>query len=80
MQHQAEISRTRLAERVGSTCEILVDAVDEEGTGIGRTYAEAPEIDGVVRIADAFELEPGDLLTAEITDADDHDLFVEPPL
>ncbi|MEZ5826444.1 MAG: 30S ribosomal protein S12 methylthiotransferase RimO [Geminicoccaceae bacterium] len=79
MELQRRISREKLAERVGTTTDIVIDEVHEDGTAVGRTWAEAPEIDGVVRIEDAGELVPGDLLTAEITGCDDYDLFVSPP-
>ena len=47
---QAEISRAKLRARVGQTLEVLVDAATAQG-GMGRSYADAPEIDGVVHIA-----------------------------
>ena len=79
MERQREISARKLRAKVGEIHEIVVDEVLEDGTARGRTFAEAPEIDGVVHIADARELEPGDVLTAEIVDSDEHDLFVTPP-
>ena len=79
MELQRRISGEKLAARVGTTTDIIVDEVMEDGNAVGRTWAEAPEIDGVVHIEDAAELAPGDLLTAEITGSDDYDLFVGPP-
>ena len=80
MELQRDISRDKLASRVGTTTDIVIDSVGEDGVAIGRSWAEAPEIDGVIHVEDADELEPGDLLTAEITGSDDYDLHVGPPL
>lgn len=73
---QEDISAARLAEKVGSVMTVLVDDVDEEGVRIARSYADAPEIDGLVFVAGS-EAEPGDFIEVEITDADTHDLFAE---
>jgi len=67
------ISRSRLAAKVGSQQRVLVDAVDENGA-IARSRADAPDIDGVVRIAKPGKLKSGDWADVEITDADDYDL------
>ncbi len=50
-----------------------MDAVGDEGA-IARSPADAPEIDGVVRILDAGSLAAGDWADVEITSADDYDL------
>ncbi len=72
---QAEISAARLAARVGRTLTVLVDEIDEEGTAICRSYADAPEIDGLVFIEDADDLNVGDFVQVEIVDATEHDLW-----
>ena len=74
---QAEISAARLAARVGRTLTVLVDEIDEEGTAICRSYADAPEIDGLVFIEDADDLSVGDFVQVEIVDASEHDLWGE---
>lgn len=74
---QAEISRAKLAERIGQRLIVLVDEVGEDEV-IARSYADAPEIDGEVIIAGAWELDPGDFIEVEITDAGDHDLWAQP--
>ncbi len=74
---QAEISRAKLAERIGQRLIVLVDEVGEDEV-IARSYADAPEIDGEVIIAGAWELDPGDFVEVEITDAGDHDLWAQP--
>jgi ribosomal protein S12 methylthiotransferase len=60
---------------VGREVEVLVDAT-EGGDAIGRTHREAPEIDGTVRVADAFA-RPGALITARVVDAIGPDLVGE---
>jgi ribosomal protein S12 methylthiotransferase len=73
MERAAAISAARLAQRVGTRTRVLVDAVSEEGA-IARSEADAPEIDGVVRIAGAGKLRPGDWADVEITGSDTYDL------
>ena len=73
MQLAAEISEARLAARVGSRMRVLVDGI-EKNTAIARSEADAPEIDGVVRIRNAKSLQPGDWADVEITAADAYDL------
>jgi len=73
MQVQASISRERLKRKVGRTLEMLVDEV--RGTAaIGRSAADAPEIDGVVHVKGARGAKPGDRLRVKITAAGEHDL------
>lgn len=75
MAHQQAISQTRLQQRIGQTIEVLIDEIDEEGA-IGRSPGDAPEIDGNVYLED-FDLKPGDLIKAQITDATEYDLWAE---
>ena len=70
---QAAISREKLARKVGKRIEVLVDAV-ESGVAIGRSHADAPEIDGVVRVKNAKGARPGAFLSAIVTGSSDHDL------
>jgi ribosomal protein S12 methylthiotransferase len=77
MQVQEDISADKLAERIDSVIEVLVDEVDEEGT-IARSKADAPEIDGLVYVDGFFAAEPGDFLKVRVVDADHHDLYAEP--
>jgi len=77
MQVQAEISRQRLAARIGSETVVLVDEVREKQV-VARSSADAPEIDGRVFIPGAWELEPGDFIRVRITGATAHDLRAEP--
>ena len=73
MQVQADISRRRLAARVGKVERVLIDRSLPAG-GVGRTAGEAPEIDGVVRVTAERPLQPGEFCDARIVDSDEHDL------
>ena len=73
MERAAAISAARLARRVGTRMRVLVDAVGKQGA-VARSEADAPEIDGVVRIASAKGLRPGDWADVEITSSDTYDL------
>ena len=83
MEVQERISAAKLQTKVGTMQTVLVDEIveDEEGNieAIGRTKADAPEIDGVVYLADAEGLTPGDFVEVQIYDADGHDLWGGPP-
>jgi ribosomal protein S12 methylthiotransferase len=74
---QAEISRAKLAARIGQRLMVLVDAVEEDAI-IARSAGDAPEIDGEVIIPGEWEIEVGDFIEVEITDSDDHDLWAIP--
>ena len=74
MEIQSAISADKLQERVGINYTVLIDEV-HDGQAIGRSYAEAPEIDGVVVIENGAGLEPGDAVDVTITAADEHDLY-----
>jgi ribosomal protein S12 methylthiotransferase len=76
MELQADISADRLADRVGQTMTVLVDEIAEEGA-IARSYADAPEIDGVVVIENPAGLVPGEFARVRITDSGEHDLWGE---
>ena len=71
---QQDISAAKLQTKIGKTIEILIDEVDADAA-IGRSSADAPEIDGRVFLEGAIELSPGDFVEAEVTAADDYDLW-----
>ena len=75
---QEEISAEKQRAKVGRIEMVLVDEVNGD-EAIGRTQADAPEIDGVVYLAGADGLQPGDLVEAEIVNSDGHDLWAAPP-
>ncbi|MFZ5538507.1 MAG: 30S ribosomal protein S12 methylthiotransferase RimO [Pseudomonadota bacterium] len=74
---QAEISRARLARRVGTVQRVLIDDVEPRGA-VGRSSAEAPEIDGVVHVKTRRKLVVGEFVDVRITAAEDHDLHGVP--
>ena len=74
----ARISTEKLAAKVGTEIDVLVDAADDEGGATGRSKADAPEIDGEVHLRDAGGLKPGDIVRVRVEDADEHDLFGVP--
>jgi ribosomal protein S12 methylthiotransferase len=73
MQTQADISRRRLAAKVGTLQHVLVDEVSDDGA-VARSMADAPEIDGVVKIRDGHGLRPGEFAEVLIEASDDYDL------
>jgi ribosomal protein S12 methylthiotransferase len=80
MEVAEEVSAKRIAKKVGKTLKVLVDEINADG-GIGRTAADAPEIDGVVYVAPATKAsrryKVGDFVSVKITGADGHDLWGE---
>ena len=76
MAHQQAISTERLARKVGKEFDVLIDEVDDEGA-VGRSSADAPEIDGSVFVDSAAPLKPGDMVRVRVTDSDEYDLWAE---
>ena len=76
MQVQQQISTERLKQKIGKTLPVIVDELNEEGI-IGRSMADAPEIDGVVYIDNitGSAVKTGDIISVTITDADAYDLW-----
>jgi ribosomal protein S12 methylthiotransferase len=71
---QAGISAAKLQRKIGKTIKVLVDEIDAEGAW-GRSSADAPEIDGAVRIDDGQLLKPGQFVDVVVEEADAHDLY-----
>ena len=74
MQLQQEISENKLEEKVGQTLDVLIDEVTEE-EAIGRSYADAPEIDGAVHVYSNNPLQVGDIVKVVIEEATEYDLI-----
>ncbi|GAA5317508.1 MAG: 30S ribosomal protein S12 methylthiotransferase RimO [Candidatus Pelagadaptatus aseana] len=74
MATQQRISTERLRQKVGRTLEVLIDEVDGEGA-IGRSYADAPEIDGLVYLNGEFDVAVGDRVQVLIEHSDEYDLW-----
>lgn len=73
MKVQAAISKRKLKTKVGKTFTVLIDSV-EGAHAIGRSSADAPEIDGVVHIKQAANVKPGEFVQVLIERADTYDL------
>jgi len=73
MELQEGVSKEKLKAKVGKTIRVLVDEVDDDGA-VGRSAADAPEIDGIVTIEDGSALGVGEFVDVEITGSDEHDL------
>jgi ribosomal protein S12 methylthiotransferase len=79
MEAQAEVSAARAAAQVGRLLDVIIDtAADKTGAATGRSKADAPEVDAVVFVSEAAGLRPGDIIRAEITGANDYDLYAVP--
>ena len=74
MEVQQQVSNQRLQQRIGQEYQVVVDHVDSEGA-VARSYCDAPEVDGVVHLNGAFDLQPGQRVWAEIIHADEHDCW-----
>jgi len=74
METQRRISAKKMEARIGHIFNVMIDEVDVDGA-IGRTYADAPEIDSLVYVAGANDLTIGERIPVRITHANDYDLF-----
>ncbi|WP_265436196.1 30S ribosomal protein S12 methylthiotransferase RimO [Aeromonas media] len=74
MELQQQVSVRKLARKVGKEMTVLIDEVDEEGA-TGRSFADAPEIDGLVYLNGETGLKPGDMVKVRIDEADEYDLW-----
>lgn len=76
MQLQQEISAERLKQKIGQMLDVIVDEIDDEGI-IGRTKADAPEVDGLVYIENlsGAPVKVGEFIKVTITHSDEYDLW-----
>ncbi|OCG71980.1 ribosomal protein S12 methylthiotransferase [Gilliamella sp. Occ3-1] len=74
MQLQQKISTQKLQAKIGKTLAVIVDEIDEEGA-IGRSMADAPEIDGVVYLNEENQINVGDIVQVNIEHSDEYDLW-----
>ena len=79
-----DVSTVRLRRRIGAIMQVLVDSAPALGRkgGVGRSYADAPEIDGVVKLLPPEKisktLKPGEFTRARIVGVQGHDLVAQP--
>ncbi|MCZ6797185.1 MAG: TRAM domain-containing protein, partial [Gammaproteobacteria bacterium] len=71
---QQAISMQKLQQRVGQSLQVLVERKSDDGYA-ARSYADAPEIDGLVYINTDKNLNPGEFYQVKITDSDEYDCF-----
>ncbi len=75
MQKAQAISEAKLAAKIGTRLEVIVDEIDEQGATC-RTKADAPEIDGNLFIDEGFDaLKPGDIVSVTVDEAGEYDLW-----
>lgn len=75
MEVQSRISAERLARKIGQTLPVIIDECeDEDGVAIGRTTADAPEIDGIIYVTTDDHLNPGDIVNVRVTANEEYDL------
>jgi ribosomal protein S12 methylthiotransferase len=74
MEAAQRISSAKMAQKIGKKIDVLIDEVDEDGA-IGRSMADAPEIDGAVYLNEATHLKPGQIVRAVVDEADEYDLW-----
>jgi ribosomal protein S12 methylthiotransferase len=76
MERAQAISEAKLARKVGTMQEVIVDDIDEDGIATCRTKADAPEIDGNLFIDEGTEgLSVGDIVRVEVDEAGEYDLW-----
>lgn len=74
MQTQAEISRNKLSQKIGTLQPVLVDEINSEHI-IARSMSDAPEIDGLVYLPKTENIHIGQKINVHIVDSDDYDLY-----
>ena len=77
MSVQSKVSKRLRRARQGQRCEVLIEGVESEGIYYGRSFGEAPEVDGLVYVSSSSPLKTGDLATIKITRVFDYDLLGE---
>ena len=74
MRRQLDISLELNREKIGKVLDVITEEQDEDGSYIGRTIYDAPEIDNSVIFTSEREIKPGDIVKVLIQDAFDYDL------
>jgi len=79
MEVQQNLADARGQSMIGKTIDVIIDERDEEtGEWLARSKADAPEIDGVVRVAGAPKAQEGDIIAVEVREAAGHELSARP--
>ena len=74
---QRRISKRFNRQRVGKIYDVLIEGLDSPGVYIGRSYGEAPEVDGKIFVMSSEKLKTGQFIKVKITKAYDYDLLGE---
>ena len=78
MKMQQEIAFEKASEMIGRTVDVLVEGkLPEDGVFVGRTYKDAPNVDGMIFISSERELITGDVVKVKVTDSREYDLIGE---
>ena len=76
MEKAQVISEAKLAAKVGSVMDVIIDDIDEDGVATCRTKSDAPEIDGNLFIDEGTEgLKVGEIVSVEVDEAGEYDLW-----
>lgn len=75
MELQKQVSKEINNKLIGKKLACIVEAINEDGIVVGRTYKDAPEVDGLVFINTKTPVTPGDIITVKITGAVEYDLI-----
>ena len=77
MEIQQNVSKEINEKLIGQNIDCIIEAISETGEVVGRTYKDAPEVDGLVYINTTNPVNPGDIITAKVTGAVEYDLIAE---
>ncbi|HCS75769.1 MAG TPA: 30S ribosomal protein S12 methylthiotransferase RimO [Clostridiales bacterium] len=77
MMVQSKVSKRLRRARQGQKCEVLIEGMESEGLFYGRSYGEAPEVDGLVYVTSPSPLKAGDFVVTKITRIFDYDILGE---
>ncbi|WP_036728773.1 30S ribosomal protein S12 methylthiotransferase RimO [Peptoniphilus mikwangii] len=75
MSTQISISENKLSSNIGNILEVLIEEIADNETYVGRSYMDAPEIDGVVYVKSKNNLKIGSFYNVKITDYLEYDLI-----
>ena len=74
MRAQARISRELNNKMIGTTLDVMIEQVKNDGY-LGRSFMDAPAIDGTVLVSSPHSIKPGEIVRARVTSAATHDLY-----
>lgn len=75
MELQQQVSKGINNKLIGKKIDCIIEAINSDGMVVGRTYKDAPEVDGLVFINTKTPVTPGDIITVKITGAVEYDLI-----